>query len=234
MSTAKQTATWKAQQQRAAATAAERRDLARLRAELRRAKAERSQRARRVRADIRRGRTRLAAAMRAFRKEWREYVSAMVARRRAEARAAWQVKLAKALAQPTKRVAAKSAALSDYRRELAQIRRYASDQRKPSAVRKAFERKAESDDRVRGNLPPELHRVWRKYKGKIKTRSGKKTRTETFLEWCAENPQSVLRAQWGDDDQARLEKELREAEAAAARAKRAGATPRDLDLLAAM
>lgn len=227
-------AAWKAQQQRAAVRTEERRALRKLRAELAAARADRATKSRKTRAHIRRARVRLAAAIKAFRKEWREYINVLVRKRRAAARAAWQVKLAKALAHPTRAVALRSAALRDYRRELAATRRYAATEKRAPAIRKAYEARSESDDYVRGNLPPELHSVWAKYKNKIATRAARKTRTEAFLEWCSENPDAVMRAQWGDGDQARLEKELREAEAAAREAKRAGATPRDLELLSAM
>jgi len=225
---------WKARQQRAAVLAEERRTLRALRAALSSARADRRAKSRKVRAHIRAGRVRLAAAIKAFRKEWREYINALVDKRRATARAAWQVKLAKALAHPTRAVALRSAALRDYRRELAATRRYAATETRPKAIRKAWESRAESDDHVSDNLPPELRGVWRKLKSRVTTRVARKSRTEAFLEWCSENPGEVLRAQWGDGDEARLAKELAEAEAAARGAKRAGATNRDLEMLAAM
>lgn len=216
----------------------ERARLAELREDLRDAKRAKALRLRKLRADVKRGRARLQKRVAEFRREWREYVAEQVKLRRARAKAAWQVKLARAMRAPTKRVAGRSAALAEYRAELASLRRWTRQQQTRQGVRKAFEARAESDGMVANNLPPELRAVWRKVGRRVKTRVPGKTRTEAFLEWAAENPDDVLRAQWGDDEQAKLEKELREAEAAAGRVRKAarGAnrSASDMDLLAAM
>jgi hypothetical protein len=61
----------------------------------------------------------------------------------------------------------------------------------PSRLRSTRgERRAESDDEVRGNLEPELLKVFEKVKKHIKG-GPRKTRTEAFLEWAEENPGEV-------------------------------------------
>lgn len=55
----------------------------------------------------------------------------------------------------------------------------------------ARERLQEDDDAVRGNLPPELRPVFDKVRRKVKA-TGKKSRTEAFLDWAEENPDEIL------------------------------------------
>jgi hypothetical protein len=54
------------------------------------------------------------------------------------------------------------------------------------AKARARERREESDDEVRRNLPPELVPVWHKVKTSIKA-GPRRTRTEAFLEWVEDN-----------------------------------------------
>ena len=54
----------------------------------------------------------------------------------------------------------------------------------------AAEQRAESDSQVEQNIPEDLVVVWRKVKHKIKA-SPRRTRTEAFLEWAAENTGDV-------------------------------------------
>lgn len=63
----------------------------------------------------------------------------------------------------------------------------------------ARERAQEDDDAVRGNLPPELRPVFDKVRRHIKP-SGKKSRTEAFLDWAEENPEEILAVQQADAD----------------------------------
>lgn len=80
---------------------------------------------------------------------------------------------------------------------------------------KAKERRAESDDYVRSNLPPELVGVFNAVRGQIK-QGPRTTRTEAFLEWAESHPDEVLQHQSNDADRevARL---VREHEATGAR-----------------
>lgn len=55
----------------------------------------------------------------------------------------------------------------------------------------ASERRAESDDAVRANLPPELHPTFERVKQTIKP-APRMSRTETFLQWVHEHPAEVF------------------------------------------
>lgn len=63
----------------------------------------------------------------------------------------------------------------------------------------ARERKAESDDEVRENLPADLVPVFDTVRRGIKG-GPRKSRTEAFLEWAQENPEDVLQVQMTDAD----------------------------------
>jgi len=89
--------------------------------------------------------------------------------------------------------------------------------RPPKARSTAKERQQESDDAVRGNLAPEMLRVFDSVKRHIKG-GPRKSRTEEFLEWAEENPGEVytLQARAADRElaallaeEARANKELR-------------------------
>jgi hypothetical protein len=84
----------------------------------------------------------------------------------------------------------------------------------PKAARVARFHTAESDYEVEGNIDPDLVPIWRKVKNRIRTRTGRKTRTEAFLEWVGENQAEVdaMRAELFDPDD--LEAELMAQEAA--------------------
>jgi hypothetical protein len=84
------------------------------------------------------------------------------------------------------------------------------------------ERRAESDDEVRGNLPPEMIGVFEKVRRHIKG-SARKTRTEAFLEWAEENPGEVWAMQ-----SAEAERDLHRMIAEHERLAKAHASPRRL------
>lgn len=77
-----------------------------------------------------------------------------------------------------------------------QMRRATKPRVERSTVR---ERKQEDDDAVRNNLPPELIPVFEKHSRAIKG-SARRSRTEAFLEWAAENPDDVLEVQQAEAD----------------------------------
>ncbi len=79
-----------------------------------------------------------------------------------------------------------------------QIRRATKPRTERSTVR---ERKQEDDDAVRNNLPPELVSVFDKHRRSIKG-SARRSRSEAFLEWAAENPDEVLLVQQAEADKA--------------------------------
>jgi hypothetical protein len=79
-----------------------------------------------------------------------------------------------------------------------------ADRRTAKTRSTARERGQEDDDAVRGNLPPELRPVFDKVRKTIKA-SGKRSRTEAFLDWAEENPEEILAVQ-----QATADRELKE------------------------
>jgi hypothetical protein len=91
--------------------------------------------------------------------------------------------------------------VSEERKLQAQLKRLATQARmnKAKHATTSKERSQESDDYVRGNLPPELQPVFDRVKKKIKG-GPRTTRTEAFLEWAAENPGDVLQHQEHDAD----------------------------------
>lgn len=65
-------------------------------------------------------------------------------------------------------------------------------QRRAELIRASHkERQSESDDEVRGNIPPELVALFERVKGRIKG-SDRMTRTEAFLHYAEEHPREVL------------------------------------------
>jgi hypothetical protein len=144
-------------------------------------------------------------------KGWRQHAAARIKERRREELARLQVEAEQLRQQARNRcqsrretirtaggrvVARKTALLKEERELQAQLKRLAKDASLKAARHKASakERRAESDDYVRGNLPPELVGVFDRVKGKI-TGSARRTRTEAFLEWVQEHPEDVLRHQ---------------------------------------
>lgn len=82
------------------------------------------------------------------------------------------------------------------RRDLAEEKKLqrevsAADKRLSSRRSTTRERAQEDDDAVRSNLPPELRPVFDKVRRRIKA-TGKKSRTEAFLDWAEENPEEIL------------------------------------------
>jgi hypothetical protein len=75
----------------------------------------------------------------------------------------------------------------------------------------ALERRQESDDELRGNLPRDLVPVFDAVRSKIRARA-RMSRTEAFLHWAHDNPDEVLRLQERAGEHAFLE-ELRKHEA---------------------
>lgn len=86
----------------------------------------------------------------------------------------------------------------DERRFQRQMRRAIKPRVERSTVR---ERRQEEDDAVRNNLPAELVPVFDKHRRVIKG-SARRSRTEAFLEWAAENPDEVLLVQQAQADKA--------------------------------
>jgi len=75
---------------------------------------------------------------------------------------------------------------------------------KPRALRSTSkERRQESDDEVRSNLPPAMVGAFNKVKRHIKGNT-RKSRTEAFLEWAEQNPEEMF-AMMGHETDRQLE-----------------------------
>lgn len=83
-------------------------------------------------------------------------------------------------------------ALRTERSFMREMRRTERDARARERVRvSAAERRAESDDEVRANLPPELVPVFERVRRSIKP-SSRASRTEVFLRWAEEHPDEIV------------------------------------------
>ncbi len=106
------------------------------------------------------------------------------------------------------------------RRYQAQLRRAESGFKRKTAAaerRTAKERRAESDDEVRANIPVELVRVFERVRRSIRG-TPRMSRTEAFLHWVDENPDEVYAIQ-----EAQAEKAFRKLLAEQTRLERARA-----------
>jgi hypothetical protein len=78
-----------------------------------------------------------------------------------------------------------------YQKELRRIERLYIQQRKEVKRASRRERMQESDDAVRGNIPPEYIPLWERVKGKIRA-GDRKSRTEAFMQYVEEHPAEML------------------------------------------
>lgn len=83
---------------------------------------------------------------------------------------------------------------SERKERLSTIRLLRRATGKKQSYSTAKERRQESDDEVRSNLPADLLPLFEKVRGKIKG-SAKKSRSEAFLEYAESHPSEVLEAQ---------------------------------------
>jgi hypothetical protein len=104
-----------------------------------------------------------------------------------------------------------------YQRDLRRIERANRAARLEIRRPTRAERRGESDDEVRGNVPPELVGLWERVKGRIRG-SERMTRTEAFLQYAHDHPNEVLEVL--EDRTEDLIRELEARERATARAMR--------------
>jgi hypothetical protein len=123
--------------------------------------------------------------------------AAMLRAARAEARATCDAGLAKAkkLRSEAARAAAEREAEKTHQATMRRLERHAKERASGKGPRlaKARERRAESDDEVRANIPPELAYLFERVKRQIKG-SPRRTRTEEFLEYAESHPDEELAA----------------------------------------
>ena len=118
-----------------------------------------------------------------------------LAERRQRARAVLEQERAQARAAGD-RVTAARMKLEAERRFQADMRRIEADNRNAKRQERAIRRGhhhalSQSDDTVRGNIPPDLVPLWDRVKGRIKG-SDRKSRTEAFLQYAEEHPGEVF------------------------------------------
>jgi hypothetical protein len=105
----------------------------------------------------------------------------------------------------------------------------AADARGRSVRSTARERREESDDAVRSNLPADLVPVFELVKKKIKA-GPRRSRTEAFLEWAEENPGEIVAVQQAQAD-AYLTQLLAEEKSHYKAMRKTGRYKRDADVL---
>ena len=130
-------------------------------------------------------RARLLAELRAT-----EAAERLGARNRCEA----DLVLARMLADKKKGAQVAAERERNYQRDLRRIRDETRNKARALGRRStAAERESESDDEVRGNIPPELVHLFNKVRRQIKG-SPRHSRTEAFLHYAEEHPHEYLRA----------------------------------------
>ncbi len=179
----------------------DREKLAALRGKLKSARARRRKAMQAAARVCRQARKAVAARVLAYRKSERERIAAESRALRDRARSRCTRRKCVIQKAGGGLVARERAMLREERALQAQLRRLAQHAKTRVAkhATKAKERKAESDDFVRGNLPRELVPVFNRVRASIKG-GPRTTRTEAFLEWAESHPDEVLEHQGHDTD----------------------------------
>jgi hypothetical protein len=141
---------------------------------------------------------------------------------RAAAREACSIRLgdARSIKNDIERARAELAAERQYQRDLRRIEAANRQRRKEAPAITGIERRNESDDEVRANIPPDLVPLFERVKRGIKA-SPRMSRTEAFLHYAEENPDEVLEVI--EDKTDALIRELEAQHREAQRAARGGA-----------
>ena len=126
---------------------------------------------------------------------------------------------ARAIRDDVERARAKHAAEREYQRDLRRIETSNRQRRKEHPHATHIERRAESDDEVRMNLPPDLISLFERVKRGIKG-TARLSRTEAFFAYVEERPDEMLEAI--DDKTEALVRELESRQRAEARGSMAG------------
>ena len=150
------------------------------------------------RAGARRARERAKARALAIRLEARELIRTARAEEVMKARSVCRARKAKVKASALsarEQRKAKLAAERDFQADMRRIESWARSRRREQAKRTtAAERRQESDDAVRQNIPADLLPLFERVKKSIKG-STRQSRTEDFLHYAAEHPHEVVDAQ---------------------------------------
>jgi hypothetical protein len=102
-----------------------------------------------------------------------------------------------------------------FRAELERIERGNRQRTRPRSS--SSERRSESADEVRQNIPAHLQPLWKRVGKSIKA-TERKSRTEAFMQYAEENPSEAIQAQESDADR-QFRRELEEHERAERRAR---------------
>ena len=153
---------------------------------------------REARQACRRGRLEARERVREMRRRALAELAAAVAAERQAAKAECAAGLSYAKDRGDKHARARHELATEraFRAEMRRIERGNKERRKELARplargRAAAERRGESDDEVRGNIPPELAALFERVKAGIRG-TDRETRTEAFLRYAEENPGEVL------------------------------------------
>jgi hypothetical protein len=119
----------------------------------------------------------------------------------------------KATSDAIERARAELSAERKYQEDLRRIEHGNRERRRGVHRSTSTERRSESDDEVRANIPPELVSLFEKVKRGVRA-SLRESRTEAFLRYAEEHPDEVLRAIDDKTDAVIRELEHREREAA--------------------
>jgi hypothetical protein len=161
-----------------------------LRAHLKMARAAHRGRVSEVRSACRQDKVAVRERVRAMRHVARLELAARVRDERAGAVQACQIRHEQAR-QEVSTPAEKLREEKRYQAELRRIERLYIQKRREVKRASRAERQSESDDEVRGNIPPEYVPLFERVKGKIRG-SDRRTRSEAFLEYVEEHPGEFL------------------------------------------
>jgi len=134
------------------------------------------------------GRTMAKEQAKRLRVEGRAAIRAAIEDEKKAARESCDARKAKVKGDVSSEVARARAELKEeraFQREIKRIESHARRRERPRSTAK--ERRQESDDAVRQNIPPELAPLFEKVKRQIKG-SERESRTEAFLKYAEENP----------------------------------------------
>jgi hypothetical protein len=186
-----------------------------LRAQVRQARAERHAALVDAKTRCRNERRAVRERLQALRERVLQDLQETVAGERAAAKETCSIRQneARRVSDRIKRVRAELEAERTFQRDMRRIER-ANRQRTREAHRTtAAEHRAQSDDAVVGNIPPELVSLWERVKRSIRG-SDRMSRTEAFLEYAESHPDEVLEAIEDRTDALVRELEMRERDAA--------------------
>jgi hypothetical protein len=143
-------------------------------------------------------------------KRARERLRASILRTREQARGLCELSRGEAKADTLEAIERAVGTLEKERAEQRQLAAWVRPKVCPTRGRTAKERQQESDCEVESNLDdPGMRVVWEKVKHRIKA-TPRRTRTEVFLEWAAENAPDVYQIQEADTERALVELEKEE------------------------